>query len=278
MINSGTITAKRMFCSKTTTSQQTDKKTFETAFKNVPFPVRYGFWSQDLKPYLFQISHLSLIPFLPTSLVSGLKIPNVNSMVKDSEYAFKSLSDRFSEHDIDAILPFVSDWVGLLLQCWRRHCEENDLTWELKSQYIVNSTGLGRAFLAVTQDADRATLSTNVLNTGKSNMFRELLKARNPGATLYAVYWVHLTVEELWILRKKSTREQVFTSPEHHPNHHIWKFGTIIPEDGDSPLKWQLLDLDDQVRKRIYGIDPNQRQILEEYNVDPVMLWQSTVV
>jgi len=54
--------------------------------------------------------------------------------------------------------------------------------------------------------------------------------------------------------KKKDTGDVVFTSPEHHPNHHIWKFGRTFSKDPVKNTSWKIIDFNDCVRERIYNV------------------------
>jgi len=76
------------------------------------------------------------------------------------------------------------------------------------------------------------------------------------------VYWIHFAVEEDWELVHSGTGKVLYSSPNTHPNHHLWKFAKRFPLnpaaasfDQDNDLfKWQLIDFDDHVRTRLMAL------------------------
>eukprot|EP01123_Difflugia_compressa_P010444 TRINITY_DN3823_c0_g1_i1.p1 TRINITY_DN3823_c0_g1~~TRINITY_DN3823_c0_g1_i1.p1 ORF type:complete len:143 (-),score=22.76 TRINITY_DN3823_c0_g1_i1:39-467(-) len=141
---------------------------------------------------------------------------------------------------------------------------------------MIYSVSLGRAFFAHSPSKNIKQIQNRALETEKRNVIWELLKSNRENVTLYAIYWVHFVVQEQWTLHNESTKERLFTSPTHHPNHHVWKFGTAIPKDPNQIPTWKVIDFDDQVRKRIHTLTP-KHLLFENYEVDPVLAWQHMI-
>jgi len=98
-----------------------------------------------------------------------------------------------------------------------------------------------------------------------------LKAAFNPQCEFYALYWLHFAVKESWVLFDRKTGEQLWVSPEHHPNHHLWKF--LVKVGKDEPLEFKIMDLDNQVRDRLALLGAPQN-ILQNYSdVDLVEAW-----
>eukprot|EP01124_Arcella_intermedia_P008844 TRINITY_DN1565_c0_g1_i1.p1 TRINITY_DN1565_c0_g1~~TRINITY_DN1565_c0_g1_i1.p1 ORF type:complete len:303 (+),score=49.51 TRINITY_DN1565_c0_g1_i1:21-929(+) len=249
------------------------KKRLETAFSEIKLEKRYPLWSQNMNALLFSRGKLSLVPFIPSYLV-GSTVPEVHTMIKNVEYAYKSLTDRFAEHDLEGMMPHLGEWAGRFLEIWKKHCDANNLTWELKSQYIVNSTGFSRAVLAVPNSMTDPELISKIQSTTSKNILSQLLKSRSSSVDVYAVYSVLLTVEETWKLKEKNSQIEVFTSPQHRPNHHIWKMGALIKKD--QPPQWKIIDMDANVSKAFNTIG-TQQEILNNYSVPNLPnFWMAT--
>lgn len=121
------------------------------------------------------------------------------------------------------------------------------------------------------------------LKVDQTHIFSELRKANQAKQVLRAVYWVHFVVSyvfpppicahsfsEDWKLYDSSNK-QIFTSPEHHANHHVWKFATDISTTGKE-LEWKVVDLDFQVRNRLLKLHPTATG-----NLKPEELWEALV-
>jgi hypothetical protein len=156
------------------------------------------------------------------------------------------------------------------------------LHWKLEVKDIVNSVGLRYAFLSSPTNLGDGTGYTTLfvtaiaLKVNHKHIFQEIRKStKDTSNTLHAVYWVHFIVKyatsicpntkffsEDWKLYNKHN-ELVFTSPELHANHHLWKFATTIPlVDDKTPLEWKVVDIDNQVS------DLPKRRLVTELGAD----------
>eukprot|EP01127_Copromyxa_protea_P020750 TRINITY_DN6971_c0_g1_i1.p1 TRINITY_DN6971_c0_g1~~TRINITY_DN6971_c0_g1_i1.p1 ORF type:complete len:268 (-),score=46.83 TRINITY_DN6971_c0_g1_i1:820-1623(-) len=231
----------------------------------------YGFWSQgyQIKNYLLKDFEVSYMPLL-TPFLGGLwkrHIPSIAEMPKEAEFAYMSMAERFADGKIDSMATNTSPLVGTLLKSWESHCKEHNLHWKLEVKEVLNSVGLRCALLAEPTSLEEA------LQVNHSHIFRELRKAyQNPTGELHAVYWVHFAVNEEWKLYD-SKNKLVFTSPELHANHHLWKFSTTIPLSNEkAPLEWKVVDMDNQVRTRLQKLHPQGTG-----NLSDVELWEALV-
>jgi hypothetical protein len=220
----------------------------------------------------FKVSYAAAIP---PSLFSNRRVPALHEVPIQAEYAYKALSTTFAKGDVDGMLPSCSPWAQALLKSWQRHCKENNLAWSLEVDGLVNSAGLGAQYLAVKKSDDRNQIAAQVKERLKDpSLFSEIRKATSSEYRLFGVYFVHFVVKESWKLIRGSDDGVIFVSPEHHPNHHIWKFGVEIPpKDSKEELNWVVLDFDDLVRRRVRSIR-SAEEALGLPNVDPVTVFQ----
>lgn len=159
---------------------------------------------------------------------------------------------------------------GTLLTSWDEHCKREKLTWTISEPRIQNVIGMSEKFFCLAEAAktNKAFLDALVLREPNSSNFAPRFVAQMHSDTeLFGVYWIHFTVKERWILKDTTTGQQLFTSPEHHSNHHLWKLFTPIPN-----IDWRVIDIDNQVRTRLAMLG-TPKELLNKYDLGPVEAW-----
>jgi len=215
---------------------------------------------------IWSSSTLRAIPF-------PFEVPSWNKFSEQAEEAYKYLSERFAERDIEGMLPYVGSWAGVLLKSWDKFCKDNDLEWSLDPEYIASSSTLGMALLFLHPDDSAKDIVDNkfyqLVGNSPIKSANNYGRGFEPGIDVFAVFWVHFIVAESWTLKNKITGDQMFISPEHHENHHIWRFAAQIHPQTTS---WQVMDFDEQVRQRAMQLSSLERLVLD-WKVNPITAW-----
>jgi len=228
-------------------------RNFASSFLRVPFPTKFSFWSRNIRPLLYetyQIKQNVTNNFLCATIFEDFP----RQFNEDAHYVFQSVAERVQEGDIEGITNITDEYATLMLKAWKKHCEAYDLVWEYTPNSVVSCRVISSAFLFRTNDTfPQIEWGSNVSTSSPSfAQYWNLYWDSKPSVEM--INWVHITVDEKWILKKKDTGDVVFTSPEYHPNHHIWKFGRTFSKDPVKNTSWKIIDFNDCVRERIYNV------------------------
>jgi len=242
--------------------------------------------------------------------------PTDPEFTKDVRYVFQSVADRVQEGDIESITGLTDQYATLMLQAWKKHCEVYNLVWEYTPNSVNFCSIISSAFLFHSNNDKIPQIEWGAKVLTSSPSLAEYLNfLTDSKASLEVIHWVHIIVNETFLLKKKDTGAVVFTSPE-HSNHHIWKFGRTFSKDPDHNSTWKIIDFNNCVRERMYNVllkeqeheqrkeyskdvederdeeifrtfdgrqlaidkFPNARKLIDEWNLDTVTVWKHTCV